>query len=338
MALSIPTIPLIDFEAQAHAKERVEALKGANQPLGQLESVMVRLAGVKGIEEMGRWGDGELGSGFARKAILAVAGDYAHQGGSVGQTLAALETLETSDQAPLKRWSKTHDFFFSISDLGLKTPPAELPKNIMPFRVAQVQDMAVQAALTLPEVQDAIWVGMNLASQEIANGMDLAIPVNIGVGGKLSAAAVCSVLTHTPLDELLEDAYAGGLSKGAARELIEKAINLNEPDPQDPLDVLRCVGGAELCGLVGIMLVAAAGKVPIIIDSFVAGSAALTASYLSPAIRSYLFGGAYASDPGLAFVLKKFGLRPAVSLGFDSQYGEGGILAASLLEAALALL
>lgn len=326
MALSIPTIPLISFESQNQTNTRLKELHDQGQSFGSLGSLAVRLAGVRG----------ERSSFLNQKRMLFMGGDYQHQGGNRDKTEMILTNL-LSNQGAIAE-AKAAGFELVWADIGLqKSYSGSAFGQIQPLRVGQVKDMALGAALSLPEVQDAVWVGMNIASQEIANGMDLALPLNIGWGAELAAAAITTVFKECDPKELLPENLQSGLSNGAARELILRSIEINQPDRYDPLDVLRCVGGADICALVGVALVAAAGQVPIILDSFVSASAALAASYLTPAIRSYLFAGARPYHPGLTYLYKTFGLNGMIDLGGPSPYGLGGILTAPIMESALRL-
>lgn len=328
MALSIPTVPVISFDSQNRAKAVIESLRSQGQAYGTLEPLSVRLAGVRG----------ERQPFLADKRLIFVAGDYGHQDGGVDQTYAqVVGTL--SPAHPIQRWAAAGGVQLEWADIGLgKALSNKETTSVQPLRVARVKDMTLGPALSLPEVQDAVWVGMNIASQAIATGMDCVIPIGIGTGGDLAAAAVTTVFRECDPKELLPETSHSGLSAGAARELILKSIALNQPDKYDPLDVLRCVGGADLCALVGIVLVAAAGQVPVVLDGFVPASAALAASYLSPAIRSYLFAGSRSYHPGLTYLFKTLGLNGLVDLGTGSQIGEGGILSIPMMEAALNLI
>src|SRR5262249_60897805 len=97
-------------------------------------------------------------------------------------------------------------------------------------------------------------------------------------------------------------------------EAIERALALNRPDASDPLDVLAKVGGLEIAGLVGVILAGAAARIPVFVDGFIAGAAALTAVRLSPAVRYALLASHRSSEPGHRRVLGALDLEPYLGL------------------------
>jgi len=72
------------------------------------------------------------------------------------------------------------------------------------------------------------------------------------------------------------------------KKVIQKALDINQPNPGDPIDVLSKVGGFEIGGIVGLILAGARYRVPVVIDGFISGAAALIATSLAPQIKPYL--------------------------------------------------
>jgi nicotinate-nucleotide--dimethylbenzimidazole phosphoribosyltransferase len=85
--------------------------------------------------------------------------------------------------------------------------------------------------------------------------------------------------------------------------------------------VLQKVGGFEIGGLVGVMLGAAARRIPVVIDGFISGAAALIATALSPGLKDYLIAAHLSAEPGHKVLLEHLGLKPLLSL--DMRLGEG---------------
>ena len=112
--------------------------------------------------------------------------------------------------------------------------------------------------------------------------------------------------------------------------VIEAALALHQPLSTDALDVLAKVGGFEIGGLAGVMLGAAAKRVPIVIDGFISGAAALIATTLAPALRHYLIAGHRSVERGHAAVFAQLDLEPLLDLGMRLGEGTGAVLAQSL--------
>jgi nicotinate-nucleotide--dimethylbenzimidazole phosphoribosyltransferase len=121
-------------------------------------------------------------------------------------------------------------------------------------------------------------------------------------------------------------------------EVVERALQCNRPDPSDALDVLARVGGFEIAGLAGVVLGTAARRVPVILDGFITGAAALAAVRLCPEARSYLIASHRSVEPGHTAILGELGVESLFDLRMRLGEGTGAVLAMSLAEAALRIL
>ena len=121
-------------------------------------------------------------------------------------------------------------------------------------------------------------------------------------------------------------------------EAIRRALELNAPDPADPLDTLAKVGGFEIAGLVGVILAGAAYRRPVVLDGFIAGVAALVAVRLEPVARGALLAAHRSAEPGHVRVLDALGLEPYLDLGMRLGEGTGAALCISLARAGLSIL
>ncbi len=120
--------------------------------------------------------------------------------------------------------------------------------------------------------------------------------------------------------------------------MVARALAVNRPDPADPLGVLARVGGFEIAGLAGVVLGGAARRVPVVLDGFIAGAAALAAVRLAPEARHYLIAAHRSVEPGHAIVLEALGLTPYLDLEMRLGEGTGAALAIGLARAACAVM
>jgi len=120
--------------------------------------------------------------------------------------------------------------------------------------------------------------------------------------------------------------------------VIERALSVNQPDPARPMEVLAKVGGFEIGGLVGVMLGAAARRIPVVIDGFISGAAALIATALSPQIKDYLIAAHLSAEPGHRILLEHLDLKPLLSLDMRLGEGTGAALGIHLAETAAKVL
>ena len=121
------------------------------------------------------------------------------------------------------------------------------------------------------------------------------------------------------------------------RDVVRRGLELNRPDRADGLDVLSKVGGLEIGAMAGAMLAAAALRVPVVLDGFICGAAALIAVQLAPRCRDYLIAGHCSVEPGHRIVLDHLRLTPVLELGMRLGEGTGAVLAMPVVEAACRL-
>ena len=107
---------------------------------------------------------------------------------------------------------------------------------------------------------------------------------------------------------------------------------MNQPDPGQPLTVLAKVGGFEIGGLAGVMLAASAHGIPVVIDGFISGAAALVATELAPALKDYLIAAHVSAEAGHRRLLQHLELEPLLDLGMRLGEGTGAALAIFLSE------
>jgi nicotinate-nucleotide--dimethylbenzimidazole phosphoribosyltransferase len=324
----IPEIPLIDFEAQQAAREHHKQLGRRPGSVGYLEALSIRLATIRG----------EKGLNFNHKHIVLIGADQEHPASDPAATHAMMQMI-VDGNGSINTLAQQHHATLTLADIGMQRPVTD--RSVQSLHIAKCGNMAAGPALFITEVNDAFMVGMNIGSMEISVGMNLmAAGAITSKGGALPAIAVAAVLGSSAVAELMPeiDPFDLSLTIPAQIELIEHAIDINKPERIDVIDVIRCVGSAEIAALAGLMLVAAAGRVPIIIDGLISAAAAYTAASLNPAIRFCLIAGTAPVHPAHRFILQKLGLRPLVNLDITSESAEGAAMAFPIIDTAAALL
>jgi nicotinate-nucleotide--dimethylbenzimidazole phosphoribosyltransferase len=161
----------------------------------------------------------------------------------------------------------------------------------------------------------------------------------MGIGNTTPSSAIVAAITGQPA------AKVTGRGTGINDEqlahkvaVIEQALALNRPNPKDALDVLGKVGGFEIGAIAGVILGAAAHRVPVVIDGFISTAGALIAGELAPIVRNYMVAAHVSVEVGHKVMLAHLGLTPC--LDFDLRLGEGtgAALVISLVEAACKIL
>jgi nicotinate-nucleotide--dimethylbenzimidazole phosphoribosyltransferase len=196
--------------------------------------------------------------------------------------------------------------------------------------------MSVGPAMAPSDMLRAVGVGLRIVDDlRRDDGVDVIGLGEMGIGNTTAASAIVAVLTG----EAVSSVTGAGTGIDADHRahkvaVIERAIAVNRLDPTDPLGVLAAFGGFEIAALVGLMLGAGAARIPVILDGFITGAAALCAVTLQPALAPRLIASHQSTEPGHAIVLARLGLRPYLDLGLRLGEGSGAALLMGLLDSA----
>ncbi len=328
----IESIRPLDEVAMAAARERQGQLTKPPGSLGRLEALAVQCAGITG----------QVRPLVPRKAVVVMAGDH----GVTAEGVSAYPSEVTPQMvlnflaggAAINVLTRQAGSRVVVVDVGVAS---ELPlrDGLLIRKVAPgTRNLAVQPAMTREEAVQAIRVGIDTVEAEVAKGLDLVATGEMGIGNTTPSSAIVAVLTGRPVAEVVGRG-TGIDDTGFTRKIqaIERGIQVNRPDPGDPLDVLAKVGGLEIAGLVGVILAGAAHRLPVVIDGFISGAAALVATRLCPELLPYLIASHQSVEVGHRVLFQSLGLRPLLDLEMRLGEGTGAAIAMHLIDDALAI-
>lgn len=193
-------------------------------------------------------------------------------------------------------------------------------------------------AMTREQAMQGIRIGLEVAEAKAAGTCQVLALGDMGIGNTTASSAVVAALTGLDPDRVT--GRGTGLDEAARQrkvDVVRRALAVNRPNPDDPLDVLAKVGGFEIAGLVGAILGSARARVPVILDGFIVGVAALLAVRLKSDVRGCLLASHRSAEPGHTAVLEGLGLDPLFDLALRLGEGTGAVLAFLMLDAAIAL-
>jgi nicotinate-nucleotide--dimethylbenzimidazole phosphoribosyltransferase len=191
--------------------------------------------------------------------------------------------------------------------------------------------------MTEAEMTAALETGIELANDSVLAGCDLLGFGEMGIGNTTSAGAIAAALTHQPVETVVgRGTGADDACMARKRSAIERALLLHAADLHSPMGVLRCVGGLEIAAMCGFCLGAAARRVPVVTDGFIATAAAALAVRQCAASAGYLFASHRSAEPGHACLLAILDQEPLLQLGMRLGEGTGVALAMKLIQAAVA--
>jgi nicotinate-nucleotide--dimethylbenzimidazole phosphoribosyltransferase len=322
----------VDAAVAVRAQERLDKKTKPRRSLGRLEELACRLAAIHGSAE----------PPLPARAVVVMAADHgvAEEGVSAYPQAVTAQMVKNflTGGAAINVLARQQGARVVVADLGTREPVA-LPQvrdcRLGPGTANFTRGPAMSRAAAVRAVE----IGIGLAAELSAEGVGLLAVGDMGIGNTTAASAVTAVLTGRPPGHVT--GRGTGIDDERLRlkiDAVERALAVNRPDPADALDVLARVGGFEIAGLAGAMLGAAARRVPVLLDGFITGSAALAAVGLCPAAGDYLIASHRSVEPGHAAILERLGQRPLLDLDLRLGEGTGAVLAMSLAEAALRIL
>jgi len=330
---TVEQIAPLDRSAMAQAKARQDRLTKPPGSLGRLEELSVQLAGIQGRPV----------PHIKDKAIITMAGDHGVVAEKIGnwpqEVTAQMVANFLRGGAGINIIARQVKARVIIVDMGVAAPLKPAP-GLVSRRIAPgTQNMAAGPAMTEAQAVQAIEAGIDLVTSEADKGLDIVGTGDMGIGNTTPSSAICAVMTGRPVAEVT--GKGTGLTDAQLAHkiaVIEHALAVNRPDPARPLEVLSRVGGFEIGGLAGVMLGAAARRIPVVIDGFISGAAALIAATLAPGVKDYLIAAHLSAEPGHKILLEHLGLRPLLNLEMRLGEGTGSALGIFLAETAARLL
>lgn len=226
-----------------------------------------------------------------------------------------------------------------VVDVGVDFDFEDCP-GLLHKKVARgTRNLAKGPAMTREETLAALAVGIELADQCKAEGVGLVGTGEMGIGNTTpSSAMIASIGGFSPQEVTHRGTGINDQALQIKIAAIQKGLEVNQPDPTDPLDVLTKVGGLEIAAIAGLVLGCAANRIPVVVDGFISTAGALIASELHPQVRDYLFAAHESVEVGHRFMLERIGARPILGLDLRLGEGTGGALAMQLIEAGVKIL
>ena len=239
--------------------------------------------------------------------------------------------------AAINALARSGDIELRVVDVGVLSPVATFDGLISRRAGASTRNFCVEPAMIEAELYTALETGIELAADAAASGCDLLGFGEMGIGNTTAASAITAALTGEPAENVVGRG-TGVDDEGVARKrkAVERALMLHAESLTSAREILRCVGGLEIAAMCGFCLGAAANRVPVITDGFIATSAAAVAVRMCPALAGYLFAAHQSAEPGHARLLAIVGQQPLLHLGMRLGEGTGAALAIGIVQAAVA--
>lgn len=318
-----------DASARDLALARQDQLTKPRGALGRLEDVAVTLAALQGRER----------PRIERPWFTVFAGDH----GVVAEGVSAYPQAVTGEMlrnfvrggAAISVLARTQGAPLELVDLGTAVPIEPLPGVLHLNLGPGTANFAQGPAMSEAQCHAALAAGRDSAERARAEGADLYLGGEMGIGNTTTASALAAALTGTSATTLAGPGTgldAAGVQRKA--QVIDQALALHRAHCEVPLEALRRLGGFELVALAGAYLACAQHGIPVLVDGFICSVAALCAVRLNPACRPWLLFAHRSAEPGHLAVLEALGAEPLLDLGLRLGEGSGAAVALPLLRLA----
>lgn len=318
-----------DKAAEESAKYYQARLAKPPQSLGMLERLSQQLSAI----------NGKIHNTIQKKCLIVFAADN----GVVCEGVSCSPQSVTLKQAinltkgitGASAMAKHFGCDVKVCDVGINAV-VNCPDIIKRKIAFGTQNIAIGPAMTEEQAVRAIQTGAEIALNTDADVMGIG---EMGIGNTTTAAAVLSVLTGSDPD--LVTGKGGGLTNEAflkKKAVINRAIEINNPNRNNVIDVISKVGGFDIAAMCGAFLGAAAAKKPVVTDGFISVVSALCAVRICPYVKDYLIPSHKSFEIGYNTAVEKIGIKPFLDLDMRLGEGSGCVIAFQVLEAACAVI
>ena len=297
--------------------------------LGKLETLLAKVAGASGTPKID----------LSKKCVLVFCADNGVLAQGVAQsthdvTTAIANSLVRHTTSVNTMAAACGADVFPI-DMGM----IDQVDGLIPHSIARgTNDISEGPAMTLEQAKQAILTGIHLVKERKKEGYRIIATGEAGIGNTTTSSAILSVLLDVPVEKVTGRG-SGLTDDGLLRKqnAIKKALEVNKPDASDALDVLAKVGGFDIAGMTGAFLGGAIYGIPVIMDGFISGVAALLAVKLCPYVKDYILPSHISAEPAGQMLMEALGLDPIIHANMRLGEGTGAVALMPLLDMAAAV-
>ena len=321
---AIAKIKPLDHNAMEIAQKRWDSIAKPLHSLGKLETLLIQIAGITGNAEVD----------LSRRGLIAMCADngVVEEGVTqTGQEVTAIvaENFLKYDTSVGVMCKQNHAEIFPV-DMGMVTDTKVRTDHKIAYGT---QNMTKGPAMTREQAVKGLEAGIDMVRELNDKGYRILATGEMGIGN-----TVASVLLKQPVEEMTGRG-AGLTSEGLVRKInaIKKAIALNEPDPEDAIDVLAKVGGLDIAGMAGVFLGGAVYGIPVVMDGFISCVSALIAMRICPAARDYILASHVSNEPAAHLILENMGKEAIIHADMCLGEGTGAVALFPILDLAAAV-
>jgi len=318
---------LPDEAARKRAQQKWDNVAKPLNSLGRMEKLICRIAAIQETEDV------QL---MPRCALVfcadhGVVAEGVSQSGSEVTALVAQSIAEGTANINLMAGSANADVY--AVDMGMLNPVhGTIDKRVS----AGTQNMTKRPAMTREQARRALQTGIDLVGEMKEKGYQIILTGEMGIGNTTASTAMaCALLGFTPQELTGRGAGLSDAGLIRKRSAIERALSVNCPDENDPVDVLAKVGGLEIAGMAGAFLGGVKHHMPIVIDGVISAVAALVAARICPNAKNFMLPSHMSREPAAIRIMDELNLKPIIHADMALGEGTGAVALLPLLDMAL---
>jgi len=326
---TLKKIKSLNIEVTTKAKNILNEKMKPIGSLGKLEELAIQISGITG----------SLDNTISKKLHLVASADN----GIVkeGVSSCPIEYTKIVSEAMLSKVAaigilcNTLDVDFKLVDIGISGNIDREYSNLYRKKIKMgTNNFVYEPAMTYDECIKAIEVGISIVEENL--DYDIFSNGEMGIGNTTTSSAILYALTGENLDLIV--GRGGGLSDQGLikkKKIIKEAVEKYNLFENDPIEILRCVGGLDIACMVGFYLGCAANSKPILIDGFISSIAALLAQKISYKTVDYMIATHKSEEPGMSIISKNLGKTTFLNMNMRLGEGTGAVLAYPIIISAL---
>lgn len=317
----------LDKSSMEKAKKRLDRLIKPKGSLGKMEDICMQLAGIYEQKEFDT----------SKKVIIAFAGDHGVYEEGVAPDPQDITVLQfpnfTKGICGVGVISKFVGADVVAVDVGINCD--KRLEGVLDYKIRKgTSNMAKGPAMSREEAIRSLEIGIEVSEECIKKDYKIIGIGEMGIANTTPSTAIVSVICGCKPEEIT--GIGAGLKKERLEhkaQVIKRAIELNNPNPTDGIDVLAKVGGFEIGAMAGVILGCSANRIPVVIDGFISYAAALIAYKINPKCKEYMIASHMSAEQGTQKALEILKLSPILNMDMRLGEGSGAALAFNIIEA-----
>lgn len=317
----------LDKSSMENAKKRLDRLIKPKGSLGKMEDICMQLAGIYEQKEFDT----------SKKVIIAFAGDHGVYEEGVAPDPQDITVLQfpnfTKGLCGVGVISKFVGADVVAVDVGINCD--KRLEGVLDYKIRKgTSNMAKGPAMSREEPIRSLEIGIEVSEECIKKDYKIIGIGEMGIANTTPSTAIVSVICGCKPEEIT--GIGAGLKKERLEhkaQVIKRAIELNNPNPTDGIDVLAKVGGFEIGAMAGVILGCSANRIPVVIDGFISYAAALIAYKINPKCKEYMIASHMSAEQGTQKALEILKLSPILNMDMRLGEGSGAALAFNIIEA-----